>query len=85
MSSIMSQTPSTLYRNIKRLFNYSPGQLIKNRRLELALSMLQKQESCTNVAFAVGYKSQTAFSRAFNSKYKTNPYQVLKDTKLPED
>lgn len=74
MCRSMNTTRSTLFRNIKKRFNCTPKQLLKNRRLEFALQILKSHTgTVSEVAYAVGFQSLSSFSRAFNEYYRVPP------------
>jgi len=70
----MNTTRSTLFRNTKKQFNCTPRALLKNKRLERALMMLQDYNgTISKIAHAVGFNSLSSFGRAFNKKYGVPP------------
>ena len=67
-------TRSTLFRQVKKAFSCTPNQLLKLRRLEVALKMLQQNKgSISEVGYATGFQSLSVFSRAFSDKYQVPP------------
>jgi len=74
MCQAMNTTRSTLFRNIKKRFDCTPKQLLKTRRLDLALQILKTHNgTVSEVAYAVGFQSLSSFSRAFNDYYQVPP------------
>ncbi len=70
----LNTTRSTLFRNVKKHFNCTPKQLIKTKRLELALELLNQQSgSISEVAYAVGFQSLSSFSRSFKENFEVPP------------
>lgn len=77
----LNMTRSSLYRYTQRVYGCSPMSLLKQRRLELAYQMLRDYKgTISEVAYAVGYQSLSAFSRAFREYYKYPPTKVKKDS-----
>jgi len=74
MVKAMHVTRSTLYREIKKRFDCTPKQLLKTKRLEIALQMLRNNNgTISEVAYAVGFHSLSNFSRVFSEHYKFPP------------
>lgn len=74
MCSLMSTSRSTLFRQVKKRFDCTPIQLLRIRRLKLSLQMLKSHSgTVSEVAYAVGFQSLSAFSRAFSEQYKISP------------
>lgn len=70
----LNVTRSTLFRNVKKLFECTPKYLLKTRRLECALYILKTQNGrVSEVAYAVGFHSLSNFSRAFSSHFGLPP------------
>lgn len=77
MYTALNMTRSSLYRYTQKKYGCSPMNLLKVRRLELAYQMLREYHgTISEVAYAVGYQSLSAFSRAFREHYKHPPTQV---------
>jgi len=76
-------TRSTLFRRINDRFNCTPYQLLQSRRLELAHEMLvSKKGSISEIAYAVGFHSLSAFSKAFSKKYQVSPSGIRESKTL---
>ena len=74
MCQEMNTARSSLFRNIKKYYGCTPNQLLKTRRLELALRMLRSgQGTISEVAYGVGFQSLSTFSRAFQEQYQVPP------------
>ncbi|TQV73576.1 response regulator [Aliikangiella marina] len=77
MYTAMNMTRSSLYRYTQKHYGCSPKHLLKVRRLEIAYQMLTDlQGTISEVAYAVGYQSLSAFSRAFREHFNHPPTQV---------
>jgi len=65
---------STLYRHTLEIFGLSPSQLILQKRLEYAAEFLALGSyKIKQVAYELGFKSMSHFSRSFNSYYGMRP------------
>ena len=77
MYTALNMTRSSLYRYTQKMYGCSPKNLLKKRRLELAFQMLQEYSgTVSEVAYAVGYQSLSAFSRAFREEYQLPPTKI---------
>jgi AraC-like DNA-binding protein len=66
---------SQLRRRMKEIYDRTPVQLLRRRRLEAGARLLQDREDVTigKVAYAVGFNSQSHFSRSFREAFGTPP------------
>lgn len=65
---------STFKREFKRLYNDSPANYIKNKRLEKAAELLLiSDERITSIAFDCGFNDLANFTKSFHSKYGITP------------
>ncbi|MCO7225581.1 response regulator [Pleionea sp. CnH1-48] len=77
MYTALNMTRSSLYRYTQKIYGCSPMNLLKKRRLELAHQMLTECDgTISEVAYAVGYQSLSAFSRAFREHFDYPPTKV---------
>lgn len=60
----------------KSVSSWTPGQYLTWWRMQLAWDKLKHGEQLLNVAEAIGYKSEAAFSRAFSRHFETSPSKV---------
>lgn len=70
---------SHLYRKIKQLFGFAPGDLIRSIRLKHAAELLQKSSlTVSEVCYKCGFNNRSYFYREFKKKYQTTPknYQI---------
>ncbi|MCS4198524.1 histidine kinase N-terminal 7TM domain-containing protein [Salinibacter ruber] len=65
LASTIGTSRSTLYRRLQKKAGISPSALIAEVRMEQARRLLKRGEAATQVAYAVGYKRLSSFSRAF--------------------
>lgn len=61
---------TTFAETFKALSGWTPGQYLTWWRMQLAWSLLTSGESTAEVADKVGYKSEAAFSRAFQKMFR---------------
>ncbi|WP_022836822.1 ATP-binding protein [Salisaeta longa] len=74
LAEALAMSRSTLYRRFNEHNLPSPGDLIRNTRMEHAARLLCDEEgSVTEVAYAMGYNSLSTFSSAFQEYYACSP------------
>lgn len=81
LSKIMNMGRTTLFRKIKSISNLTPAELVNLTRLKRAAEILAEQDlKVYEVAYMVGYNSQTIFGRNFHKQFKMTPteYQKMK-------
>lgn len=79
----MSLSRPTLYRKISGLSNLTPNELIKISRLKKAAELiLQGNLRIYEIAEAVGFNSQSYFSRAFSKQFNMSPSQYAKENNV---
>lgn len=65
---------STFKREFRKLYNDSPANYIKNKRLEIAAELLLvSDERITDIAFECGFNDLANFTRSFHEKYNISP------------
>lgn len=75
----MNLSRPTLYRKINALSDMTPNDLIKISRLKKAAELiLQGEMRIYEIAEAVGFNSQSYFSRAFSKQFNMSPTQYAK-------
>jgi signal transduction histidine kinase/DNA-binding response OmpR family regulator/ligand-binding sensor domain-containing protein len=70
---------SQLYRKIKQIFGFSPGDLIRTIRLKHAAELLRKNVlTVSEVCYQSGFNNRSYFYREFNKMYNITPknYQL---------
>ncbi len=68
---------SQLFRKMKALVNTSPSQYIRNYRLNAAKTFLEQSDlNVSEVAWKVGFKDLSHFSKAFQDKYGILPSSI---------
>jgi signal transduction histidine kinase/ligand-binding sensor domain-containing protein/DNA-binding response OmpR family regulator len=77
-------TEKQLSRKLKALINITPGDYIRSYRLQKASLLLAQRRTVGDVAYSVGFSSQSNFSRCFKSKYGFSPthYREIKSRDL---
>lgn len=69
---------SQLYRKIKSLTDYSPNELIRIIRLRYSRNLLKEPNvNIANVTYAVGFSSQSYFTKCFKEFFKENPTEYI--------
>ncbi|WP_027380676.1 helix-turn-helix domain-containing protein [Chryseobacterium daeguense] len=65
---------SSFKREFKKIYHDSPGNYIKNRRLERAAELLViSEERISDIAFDCGFNDPANFTKSFHSKYNISP------------
>jgi len=70
---------SQLYRKIKQIFGFSPGDLIRTIRLQYAAELLKKSSfTVSEICYRSGFNSRSYFYREFKKMYDHTPknYQI---------
>lgn len=74
---------SQLNRKLKALIDQSPGELIRNYRLQKAAEMLKANTATiSEISFQSGFNDQAYFSRAFKKAYGVSPSVYRKEKGL---
>ena len=69
---------TSLWSKVQTLFGVSPRTLILNYRMNKAMELLKAGKmNVSEVGYAVGFSSPSAFSRAFHEKFGASPSSVL--------
>lgn len=74
---------SSFKREFTKLYNDSPANYIKNKRLEKAAELLlSSNERVTNIAFDCGFNDLANFTKSFSDKYNITPtkYRLRQST-----
>jgi DNA-binding response OmpR family regulator len=79
LSKFMNMGRTTLFRKIKSIANLTPSDLINITRLKKAAGLLADQDlKIYEVAYMVGYNSQTNFGRNFFKQFGMTPTEYQK-------
>ncbi|MBI2430339.1 MAG: response regulator [Ignavibacteriales bacterium] len=63
-----------LHRKLKAISGYSPGEFIRNVRLQRAAELLKKRAgTVSEIAYQVGFNHLSNFAKLFHEKYGVNP------------
>lgn len=69
---------NTLQSGFKTLFKTSVNEYIKNYRLELAKTLIEKSDlNITEITYKIGISSRSYFSKLFKEKYGVSPNEYL--------
>ena len=80
MEEALFMSRSTLARKIKELFDVTPNDYLKNKRLSVAAQMLkQKNVRINEVSLAVGFRSASYFSKCFKAVYGMLPAEYVNE------
>lgn len=83
IADLMHLSRPTLYRKISGLSNITPNELIKISRLKRAAELiLQGDMKIYEIAEAVGFNSQSYFSRAFSKQFHMSPSKYAKENNV---
>ena len=83
IADLMNLSRPTLYRKINGLSNVTPNELIKISRLKKAAELiLQGDMRIYEIVEAVGFNSQSYFSRAFSKQFNMSPSQYAKENNI---
>jgi AraC family transcriptional regulator, exoenzyme S synthesis regulatory protein ExsA len=75
-AKLCGRSLSTFKRDVKAFFNETPGNFLKNKRLEFAKSLLKSSELSVNeVCYESGFKNPSHFNKIFKAKYQLPPKQ----------
>lgn len=74
----LNMSRRTLHRKMKALTDLSPSEYLRRYRLRRAAQLLREGHTVAEVAFRVGYESQTHFSAVFKEFYQTTPSEYAK-------
>lgn len=71
-----------LHRRMKEMTGTAPSDFIRNLRLQQATVLLENKDlSITQIAYAVGFTSQTHFSSAFKKVYGLSPMEYAQSNR----
>ena len=74
LGSEIGMSRSQVHRKLKALTDQSATEFIRNYRLHLAADLLKKDYgNITEIAYQVGFSSQTYFSSSFQELFKCSP------------
>jgi AraC-like DNA-binding protein len=77
LSRKLSISQRQLQRYTQKVFRRSPQELLNEQRLTLAVGCLKEERSVKSVAFQLGFKQASHFSREFKAFYGLPPTAFL--------
>lgn len=78
LSSLMLMSRMQLHRKLKALLGLSTSEFIRNERLKLAVSLLEKSDSTiSEIAYQTGFNSPSYFIKCFKEVYHCTPSDYL--------
>ncbi len=82
LAQMMHMSRPTLYRKIKAISDLTPNDLINISRLKKAAELLSSgQYKIFEIAYMVGYNSQTHFGRNFHKQFGLTPSEYIEQHK----
>jgi YesN/AraC family two-component response regulator len=79
IADMMNMSRPTLYRKINAMSNLTPNDFIRIARLKKAAALIsEKQLKIYEISEAVGFSSQSYFSRSFIKQFGMNPSEYAK-------
>lgn len=80
LSKLMNTSRTTLFRKIKAISDLTPNELINITRLKKAAQLLTETNyKIFEIAYMLGFNSQTSFGRCFLKQYGQTPTEYQKD------
>jgi DNA-binding response OmpR family regulator len=74
LSDEIAMSRVQMHRKLKAMTGYSPGELIRNVRLQRAAELLKKKTgTVSEIAYEVGFNNLSNFAKLFREKYGVNP------------
>jgi AraC-like DNA-binding protein len=77
LSKLLQVCPRHLQRLTRQVFGLSPQEWLNQQRLKVALGLLQQHRSVKRVAYELGFKQVSHFSREFKGHYGVTPTGFL--------
>ena len=79
LAALAGMSTPSFKRKFKQNLGESPGQYIKNKRLEHAAELLKSTlDSVADIAYACGFSDPNYFSKVFRQQYEHSPLEYRK-------
>ncbi len=78
LAELMNMGRTTLFRKIRAICEITPNELINVTRLKKAAELLADDYKIYEVAYLVGFNSQTTFGRSFHKQFGETPKEFQK-------
>jgi AraC-like DNA-binding protein len=80
LASAVNMSRSNLFRKLKSLTGQSPLEFIFSMRLKKSLELLlHRKMNVSEIAFEVGFKNPSSFTKAFKKQFGKSPSLFLKE------
>ena len=79
MEEALFMSRSTLSRKIREIYDMTPNDYLKHKRLSVATQMLMKNVRINEVARAVGFRSASYFTKCFKAEYGVLPAEYINE------
>ncbi|SBW07451.1 hybrid sensor histidine kinase/response regulator transcription factor [uncultured Dysgonomonas sp.] len=77
-AAALNMSKSSLYRKTKGLFDVSPNDFIRIKRIKKAAQLFdQKEDSVSEVCYTVGFSSPSYFSKCFYRQFNLTPKEYI--------
>jgi signal transduction histidine kinase/DNA-binding response OmpR family regulator/ligand-binding sensor domain-containing protein len=81
LSKLMCMSRMQLHRKLKALLGLSTSEFIRNERLKLAISLLEKSDSTVSeIAYQTGFNTPSYFMKCFKEVYHCTPTEYLESS-----
>ena len=79
LAAHVAMSESSLYRFLKKKTGLTPGQFIRDIRLQEAIFLLESQQynTISEVVYAIGFKDASSFTRLFKKRFGKSPSTYL--------
>ncbi|MCG8388109.1 MAG: AraC family transcriptional regulator [Cytophagales bacterium] len=79
LAAHVAMSESSLYRFLKKKTGLTPGQFIRDIRLQEAIFLLESQQykTVSEVVYAIGFKDASSFTRLFKKRFGKSPSTYL--------
>ncbi|NID10215.1 helix-turn-helix domain-containing protein [Fibrivirga algicola] len=83
LASKLAVNRKTLYRNVMRLTQLSPAEMLRHYYLSKAASLIYEGYTIAETAYSVGFNTPSHFTAVFKEQYGQTPKQFRSAYKMP--